>query len=71
MTLKSFRNEVLKKIGGGASSRRGTVEANPTRNHEISGLIPGLTQWVKNPLCYELWCRSQMWLGFGIAVALV
>ena len=22
---------------------------NPARNHEVSGLIPGLTQWVKDP----------------------
>ena len=22
---------------------------NPTRNHEIVGLIPGLAQWVKDP----------------------
>ena len=22
--------------------------ANPTRNHEVAGSIPGLTQWVKN-----------------------
>ena len=22
---------------------------NPTRNHEVVGLIPGLAQWVKNP----------------------
>ena len=22
---------------------------NPTRNHEVAGLIPGLDQWVKNP----------------------
>ena len=22
---------------------------NPTRNHEVSGSIPGLTQWVKDP----------------------
>ena len=23
---------------------------NPTRNHEVSGLIPGLAQWVKDPV---------------------
>ena len=26
------------------SSRHGTVEMNPTRNHEVTGSIPGLTQ---------------------------
>ena len=30
------------------SSYGGTVEMNPTRNHEVSGSIPGLTQWVKD-----------------------
>ena len=30
------------------SSCRGTEETNPTRNHEVSGSIPGLTQWVKD-----------------------
>ena len=23
---------------------------NPTRNHEVVGLIPGLVQWVKDPV---------------------
>ena len=31
------------------SSPCGSVEMNPTSNHEVSGLIPGLFQWVKDP----------------------
>ena len=39
------------------SSRRGTSETNPTRNHEVSGLIPGLAQWVKDLVLLWLWHR--------------
>ena len=30
------------------NSRCGTVETNLTRNHEVVGSIPGLSQWVKD-----------------------
>ena len=42
---------------------------NLTRNYEVEGLIPGLAQWVKDPVIYELWL--QMRLGSRVAVALV
>ena len=29
---------------------RGTAEMNPTRNHKVVGLIPGLAQGVKDPV---------------------
>ena len=30
---------------------------NPTRNHEVAGLIPGLPQCVKDPVLLWLWRR--------------
>ena len=37
------------KIGLRRRSRPGAAKTNPTRNHEAASLIPGLTQWVKDP----------------------
>ena len=42
-------NEVSQKEKD-RSSHLGTAEMNPTRNHEVSGSIPGLAQQVKDPV---------------------
>ena len=57
---------MLKKLG---SSRRGTEETNPTRNHEVASLIPGLLNGLRIRHCRELWGRSQTQLGSDVAVA--
>ena len=47
----------LKKKKTHRRSHRGTAETNLTRNHEVTGSIPSLTQWVKDLALLWLWCR--------------
>ena len=49
----------------------GAAEANPTRNHEVAGSIPGLFSELRIWRCRELWWRLQTWLGSAVAVAVV
>ena len=51
--LQVFKNVIR-------SSHRGTVEMNPTRNHEVVGSIPGLAQWVKDLALLWLWRRQRL-----------
>ena len=47
LTEPGFQKKKKKKKW---SSCRGAVETNPTRNHVVSGSIPCLAQWVKDPV---------------------
>ena len=48
----------------------GSAETNLTSIHEVVGSTPGLSQWIKDTMCSELWCRSQKQLGSHVAVAM-
>ena len=47
--LQKITKKTSKKLNAWRS-HHGLVEINLTRNHEVAGLIPGLAQWVKDPV---------------------
>ena len=60
---KKKKDANLKIKAGG--SHRGSAKMNLTRNHEVEGSIPGLTQWAKD---LELLCCG---VGHGCGSNLV
>ena len=52
--MMEYSQESKPSVG---SSRHGAAERNLTRNHEVEGLIPGLTQRVKDLAWLWLWRR--------------
>ena len=44
----SKRQMILKLINDSRNSHHGAAETNPTRNHDVVGSIPDLSQWVKD-----------------------
>ena len=72
LILNGEKLKALQLKSGKWSSHHGTAETNPPRNLELAGLIPGLTQQVKDPALQSavLWVTdmARIWhcCGSGI-----
>ena len=64
-----MRSKEQKHISKWGSSRCGSAETNLTSIHKDTGSIPDLARWLRIWHCLELWYRSQMQVGSGMAVA--
>ena len=53
--------------GNQGSSCHGAAQTNPTRNHEVEGSIPALTQWAKGPVL-PLSCDVESRRGLDLAL---
>ena len=68
-STSSLSTQIIKTFS--RSSHCGAAETNPTRNHEVVGSILASLSGLRIWRCPKLWCRSQMQLGSGGAVAVV
>ena len=66
-----FASVTYKSSYLGKSSHCGSAITNPTSIHEDAGSISAPPSALRIWHCHELWYRSQMQLGSGVAVAVV
>ena len=55
--VQQKKEEKKKKESQHRNCHRGSALMNLTSIHKEVGLIPDLTQWVKDPVLLRLWCR--------------